>query len=152
MIGKWLLQKNTMARLIDADEMIKGICFIIEDSKELLTSSVVRKAMLELVDRIKTVDAPTVDGWISVKDRLPGVGGCYLVCNAFCGNGLAFVADFSTCLENVDEYNFEGEKRPGWFKYDDEYGFYEIDGITHWMPLPELPKETDTDGNSKRWK
>ena len=52
-----------MSRLIDADEMIKGICFIIEDSKELLTSSVVRKAMLGLVDRIKTVDAaPVVHG------------------------------------------------------------------------------------------
>ena len=49
-----------MARLIDADEMTKGICFIIEDSKELLTSSVVRKAMLGLVDRIKTVDAAPV--------------------------------------------------------------------------------------------
>lgn len=49
-----------MARLIDADEMIKGICFIIEDSKELLTSSVARKAMLGLVDRIKTVDAAPV--------------------------------------------------------------------------------------------
>lgn len=60
-----------MARLIDADEMIKGICFIIGDSKELLTSSVVRKAMLGLVDRIKTVDAaPVVHGrWVKKNDQ-----------------------------------------------------------------------------------
>lgn len=52
-----------MARLIDAEEMKTGICFIITDSKELLTSSVARKAMLGLVDRCKTVDAaPVVHG------------------------------------------------------------------------------------------
>ena len=46
-----------------------GRC-IIEDSKELLTSSVVRKAMLGLVDRIKTVDAaPAVHGrWVKLSE------------------------------------------------------------------------------------
>lgn len=89
-------------------------------------------------------EAPTVGGWISVTNRLPGVGGRYLVYNVFYGNALAFVAGFSTCLEDVDDYDFDGEKRPGWFNYDDEYGFYEIDGITHWMPLPEPPKDGRT--------
>ena len=46
-----------MMQLIDADEMKSGIEFIIHDNKELLTSSVVRKAMLGLLGRIKTVDA-----------------------------------------------------------------------------------------------
>ena len=46
-----------MSRLIDADFIKEGIEYILNDSKELLTSSVVRNAMIALVDRAKTVDA-----------------------------------------------------------------------------------------------
>lgn len=117
---------QTMATLIDADEMIKGICFIIEDSKELLTSSVVRKAMLGLVDRIKTVG-----GWISVEDRLPETRHAVLAYTPHYKNIWAV-----SMHEDRNWYIWSPGGRilldPDW------YG-----PITHWMPLPEPPKEED---------
>lgn len=47
-------------RLIDADFIKEGIEYILNDSKELVTSSIVRNVMLGLVDRAKTVDAVAV--------------------------------------------------------------------------------------------
>lgn len=119
-----------MARLIDADALKKELAP--QDDWSWKNGAYVS----DMID-----SAPTVGGWISVKDRLPSEDGRYLVCNTSYCNAVALVTSFSTCLENVEDYAFEGEKRPGWFSYDDEYGYYEIDGITHWMPLPEPPKE-----------
>jgi hypothetical protein len=51
----------------------------------------------------------------------------------FCG--------FTSNLSKVDKYDFEGKNRPGWYKYSSEWGYYEETGVTHWMPLPELPRE-----------
>ena len=69
------------------------------------------------VDWIKTL--PTVGGWISVKDRLPNVAGWYLVFY----NGSKMQVAF-----------FKGKKWP----FDNYYH-----KVTHWMPLPEPPKEDD---------
>ena len=125
-----------MARLIDADAL-KATFQKWANVPEYNEAErhIIRAAMIA-VD-----DCPTIGGWISVKDRLPGEDGRYLVYNMFYCNAVVTIASFSTCLENEDEYDFDGEKRPGWFSYDDEYGYYEINGVTHWMPLPEPPKE-----------
>lgn len=55
-------------RLIDADEIKARIEFVIEDSSELITSSVVRKAMLKLVDMTKT--AKTINYELGEYDTL----------------------------------------------------------------------------------
>lgn len=128
-----------MARLIDADAL--RLMKVEECAGHTIDYAAGWKAC---IDWVRTL--PTVDGWISVKDRLPGEDGRYLVYNMSYCNAVALVTSFSTCLENVEDYAFEGEKRPGWFSYDDEYGYYEIDGVTHWMPLPEPPKEEDDAG------
>ena len=130
-----------MARLIDADTLKRKAQKVAVESWKMQMTAKVETVLNQFIDWIE--DAPTVYGWISVKERLPGEDGRYLVYNMSYCNALAFVASFSTCLENVGEYDFDGEKRPGWFSYDDEYGYYEIDGVTHWMPLPEPPKEDD---------
>lgn len=60
--------------------------------------------------------------WISVKDRLPCKPGFYLV----------FVPEMARVAIYYNGYD--------WIVDDDFYAFgaYEI---THWMPLPEPPKE-----------
>lgn len=63
--------------------------------------------------------------WISVNDRLPRVGE-YVI--AYGDNGpkgccMAFVNDDDEWLYEIDNH------------YENGYG------ITHWMPLPEAPKE-----------
>lgn len=66
-------------------------------------------------------------GWISVKDRLPKIDGQYLVYTE-CGD--MFNAEFD---RDCGEFgNWHGYYHPDWDKYE---------GITHWMPLPELPKD-----------
>lgn len=88
----------------------------------------------------------TIQRWIPVEERLPEEDGDYLVCKAykdFYGKTcyIRMVCSYSTCLENVDVYDFEGVHRPGWFNYDSEVGYYECPDVSHWVPLP--PKEVE---------
>lgn len=75
--------------------------------------------------------------WISVKEKLPKKNGKYLCC---CGNKYIRLLGFARSLYSVDRYTFANEHRSGFYDYDSEYGYYEWSGVTHWMPLPELPK------------
>ena len=82
--------------------------------------------------------------WIPVSERLPDERGRYLVVEQFplCEyNERRFISicGFAKNLEEVDEYDFEGLNCPGWYNYDDEFGYFQKSGVTHWMPLPELP-------------
>lgn len=52
------------------------------------------------------------------------------------------VCKFANNLEKVDNFDFKGIKRAGWYSYKDG-DYYEIDDITHWQPLPEPPKEVE---------
>ena len=62
--------------------------------------------------------------WIPVSERLPDVG--------------------DRCLCNVKSLAFPGSFYQALLKYD-KFGFIEgciyTDDVTHWMPLPEPPKE-----------
>ena len=65
--------------------------------------------------------------WIRVKDKLPEPETEVLV---YRGNHFGDIMNVYTYLGN-------GE-------WEDDYGYWartEDDGITHWMPLPEPPKE-----------
>lgn len=62
-------------------------------------------------------------GWINVKDRIPPTRGYYLVCT--------YTAFYHTqCISKVF---FDGKL---WDSVRKRYT-----NITHWMPLPEPPKE-----------
>lgn len=94
----------------------------------------------------EVLNAPAVDAepkWISVKARLPEAEGDYLVCSEFANIRSLKIMTFALNLESVDEYCFAGEKRPGWWDFDGETGNYEWSHVTHWMPLPELPREDE---------
>ena len=67
----------------------------------------------------------TVQEWIPVKDRLPEVGG-YVVC-------IAKRNPFSRFMPMVARIEKNGWVNPITEQY--------ISEVTHWMPLPEPPKE-----------
>ena len=79
--------------------------------------------------------------WIPVSERLPDKIGEYLVTQktSFSDYVYRSVAGYALNLHDVDEYDFagEGKKRAGWYEYDSEWGYYEIDGVIAWMPVPE---------------
>ena len=81
--------------------------------------------------------------WISVKDRLPSKDGDYLCCHHFWGTTYINVYTFAKNLHKVDKYDFKGLNRHGWYELSAEWGYCEIANVSHWMPLPELPKEYD---------
>ena len=68
--------------------------------------------------------------WISVEERLPNPTENVLVCKSFKGKpyiDIGYVKDANTCCCASDEYIIQ----PLFHK------------LTHWMPLPEPPKEGD---------
>ena len=75
------------------------------------------------VTELPALDAvPAEQGkWISIKDRLPEDGEAVLTCK----NGLVEVQVYE-------------KKRNGWINGD---WFWSMATVTHWMPLPEPPKE-----------
>ena len=90
------------------------------------------------------VTLTTPYNWTSVKDKLPDKD-----CKCWVTNdrGSVFSCDFTTNLYEIDEYDFIDKKRPGFYEYDSEYGYFEWDGIIAWMPYyePEPYKEDNND-------
>ena len=81
--------------------------------------------------------------WISVKDRLPEKEGKYLCAEYSKTFKEQFVNIFSFAkdLYKVDEFDFSYQKgKSGFYSYDSEWGYIHRNEVTHWMPLPELPK------------
>ncbi len=78
--------------------------------------------------------------WIPVSERLPEKDGKYLVFKQHHYGAWQDVVGFAKDGESVNKYDLENEKDV-WYNYDSEYGYYSIDSVTHWMPLPEPPKE-----------
>ena len=79
----------------------------------------------ELIADYLLANGVTVQEWISVDDRLPEVGG-YVVCIAKRNPFFRFMPMVARIEKN------------GWVNpMTEQY----ISEVTHWMPLPELPKE-----------
>lgn len=76
--------------------------------------------------------------WISVKDRLPETSGRYLLLSV---SGQIFDGEYDSCIDGVSPF---GDWRS--YYHPDTLGYLDsewepFDGITHWMPLPEPPRE-----------
>lgn len=127
--------------MIDREKVIKGLHDIggfiagrigIEQARNFL------RTIDDAIDLMKEQEAMS---WINVKDGLPNENGSYLVVYKAFQYAFVDVKRFAKDLYSVDEYDFPNEHRPGWYEYDDEYGYIERNDITHWMPLPNLPEK-----------
>lgn len=81
--------------------------------------------------------------WISVKEKLPEKEGKYLCAEYSKQFNKHFieVLNFAKNLYKVDKIDFKDEKGvSGFYGYDTEWGYSHFRDVTHWMPLPELPK------------
>lgn len=101
-------------RPIDADALALEIkrWFVIPDN---------RKTMKDAIDHAETIDYVPRQQWISVKDRLPDDE----------KDVLCYLGDAILRFTTVG-YLLDGEWRGDGFP---------LRYVTHWMPLPEPPKE-----------
>ena len=75
--------------------------------------------------------------WISVDERVPTTYNKYLVFKRGPHGGFLDIAYYTP---NYTGQQVELEGRAVWFQFDSDWGDYELDNVTHWMPLPEPPK------------
>ena len=117
-------------RLIDANALVEILSHVRDDyvtNGETLAAKAITCSIKCLESEMisPTIDYVPRQQWISVKDDLPAcVVSSVLICYE---DGIVVMADWS--------YDILGN----WWFYTD--GEYDIDEITHWMPLPEPPKE-----------
>ena len=84
-------------------------------------------------------DALTISGWISIKDRMPKLGQEVLVYAIGKING--FIGDrvYAICKCYIQHIL---PSSPGHEVWSTLWQYFHTDyEITHWMPLPEPPKE-----------
>ena len=81
--------------------------------------------------------------WIPVAERLPEENGNYLVVKNGYNTRWIDVLSFAKDGRKVDKYDFQRKWKNVWYTYDSEYGYITIGSVTHWKPLPELPKENE---------
>jgi hypothetical protein len=132
-------------RLIDANKIFPWYlkAFSAEEAGEerAIGPDEVRFSMNDIRENLNNI--PTEPVWIPCSERLPEEDGEYLVTLHWSNypNGVEAL-HFTNDLSSVDRVGYAGEKRPGWYEYDSDYGCYEIDNVIAWMPHPE-PYEED---------
>lgn len=97
-----------------------------------------------LIEQITAEDVQPINSLVKVEERVPNVSGNYL---CYLANGEFEVLYFDRGIED-DEYNTEYPFGV-WNTYPSEDGgecreWIEVLEVTHWQPLPEPPKDGDT--------
>ena len=97
-------------------------------------------------DRLEALEAELAalreqQRWIPVTEP-PKEDGKYLVYIKFFGSSSIEAICFAHHGNDVDDYDLHDMKNV-WYDFDAEYGFVPCLGVTHWMPLPEPPKEEE---------
>lgn len=125
-----------MSRLIDADALREQLVWCKEQAGRFDTFW---DDVIERVDSLPTIDGQCdacylkeTNGWISTNDRLPE-------------NEQYVMLWTKTGVMKYAKYLNDEPHRP-WIAYD-EYGSIRAwdNVVTHWMPLPEPPKEETPD-------
>ena len=145
----------------EAISFLKQAIAEIESTQPVQNAAACNKA----IEMIEGKDNNVPAKWISVKDRLPESGKHVLAtCEIRLLNGSkkqyvckAYHAEKHSIsegkyLDDTDCYDYSEEDdeyylKEGWYEVIhnwDEYGSVVIDDfVTHWMPLPEPPKENE---------
>ena len=134
--ASWVVEGGDAHDLIDVVDkahasMADALAYIQQlerENKDLLEERELNDC---LRDKVQQLEAQTPK-WISVEERLPEDNVNVLVYAI--GNNENSVIAMTGYTHNMYGYNIEGWRSP-W-----QYFFYEY-RITHWMPLPEGPKE-----------
>jgi len=131
-------------RLIDANKVFPWYlkAFSAEEAGEerAIGPDEVRFSMNDIRENLDNILTEPV--WIPCNERQPEEDGEYLVTLRWSDypNSVETLY-FTNDLSSVDGVGYAGEKRPGWYEYDSDYGCYEIDNVIAWMPRPEPYKE-----------
>lgn len=126
--------------LREAINLSDGICRIIGEKR---AKEIADHLIANGITFGKDINVPSknVGEWIPVTERLPDKDGDYLVFKRFSRHAWSDVVSFAKDGRKVSECTF-GKKWPNvWYYYDSEWGYIRTDSVTHWMPLPEPPKE-----------
>lgn len=117
-------------RLIDADELKKRAVKVgFSDIPECGDFDAVGVSDIDIMPTIDPESLRPKEEWISVKDRLPQAKETVLAYEAaFDSMSMAYR------LPNTEEWIDTGN-------------YYALDAVTHWMPLPKPPKETNNEQN-----
>ena len=102
-------------------------------------------AVYELIQDAPAADVAPVQKWISVKDRLPEMGEHYqsedvLVCIDYRPDDPDTTQDSYVSIDHVD-FNCFGQGEFSCERDDPRDGEPSPYFVTHWMPIPEPPKE-----------
>ena len=93
-----------------------------------------RGSSLDFTAGAKWADSNPKSPWISVEDDLP------------CNNPDNIYFGFTTSVLAIDDKNntfmaYMMKGKDNKWVWDSSHGFAFLDHITHWMPIPKLPKE-----------
>lgn len=111
-----------------------------QEALNAITMAEVRWQAVDNVNKLPSVTPQQRTGrWIPVWERVPEERGVYLVTQKaiFSGHVFRRIVGYAPNLHDVDEYDFADKKRPGWYEYDSEWGYRELDDVIAWMPLVE---------------
>lgn len=113
----------------------RGAIFRIEDMRMAFLTGC-KRAVQPNVDidtnNIKTINANNLNGWISVKERLPEEGEDVLVFGQYL-NDIAKVLGVRSRYRGDQEWKYTWEGPDEWV--------YRENDVTHWMPLPKPPED-----------
>ena len=127
-------------RYIDADKLIDKIFPIglIDDGNYTINAKAVKIA----IDKMPTAEVVPKSEWISVDERLPdlcdrdpdwSVTVLFRTTQGHLHSGYRYVGRAQTSF-------YDDSWSPPYWLDESENLSFEVDEVTHWMPLPEAPK------------
>ena len=120
----------------DAEKSPQGYVGLMEFMMALAQAAVAQIPTLTIDDLRKKGEA----NWISVRERLPKDNQRVLICYKHPCNKSVKMLNLAF-FQEIGKYDFVDGKR-NVFCYDsDDWGHRPYKHVTHWMPLPEPPKE-----------